>query len=85
MTVKEYTPLPGFYDLRDYELPRKEFRTLAEAQRLLYSWEVHRRRGHPVPPEIRNLSGEYQQRLSQYPLRLQRVRKKVPKREGSNE
>lgn len=76
MTVKEYIPLPGFCDLREYEFPRKEFRTLAEAQRLLYSWEVHRRRGNPVPPEIRNLSAEYQQLLFQHPLRRRRAKEK---------
>ena len=71
MTAEEYTPLPGFYDLREYKLPRKEFRILAEAQRLLYSLELHRRKGNPVPLEIRNLSGEYQQILSRYPLQHQ--------------
>lgn len=68
MTVKEYTPLPGFYDLREYKLPRKVFRELAEIQRLLYSWELHRRKGYSVPREIRELSASYQQLLFQYPL-----------------
>ena len=64
-----YTPHPGFEDLRSYDIPPEEFDAFARVQDFLESWERHRVAEHPVPPEVRNFSAEYQQCLYQYPLK----------------
>lgn len=62
----EYTPLDGFENLRDYEIPKKEFAAFMRVQDFLYSWEQKRRAGAIVPDKVREVSAIYQNCLSQY-------------------
>lgn len=65
-----YVPLEGFYDLRAFDIPDKEFMKLWNIQRFLYQVEQERRAGkiHPQIEEVRDFSGKYQAALHQYPI-----------------
>ena len=71
----DYTPPPGFFDLRKFDIPKKQFDELAYIQRLLWGWEKHRRAGHSVPQEqeLRKLSGDYQRCLFQYDQKTSKI------------
>jgi hypothetical protein len=66
--VKEYVPFDGFYDLREYDIPKQDFLKLWRVQRFLYEVEQKRRAGHihPQIAKVRDLSAQYQQILFQY-------------------
>lgn len=67
----EYQPLQGFYDLRNWEIPKKDFLKLWSIQRYLFQCEQNRQKGmyRDMPHElekVKNLSAEYQQTLFSY-------------------
>ena len=67
----EYQPLQGFYDLRNWDIPKKDFLKLWSIQRYLFQCEQNRQKGlyKNTPNEldkIKNLSAEYQQTLFSY-------------------
>jgi len=66
----KYKPLPGFYDLRAFNIPSNEFIKLWGIQKFLYKVEMERKAGviHPQIEEIREFSAKYQQSLFQYPV-----------------
>lgn len=68
MTKESYQPFPGFYDLRAFDIPKKEFQKIYNVQEFLYSVEQNRRKGiiHPQIEEVREMSGKYQQTLFSY-------------------
>jgi hypothetical protein len=70
MSNTTYVPLNGFYDLRAFKIPRKQFKQLWNIQKFLYGVETQRRAGniHPQINEIRQFSADYQQVLFQYPV-----------------
>lgn len=63
MTRIDYVPLPGFYDLREFAVPKRQFSAFVRIQHFLYSWELARQRGVKVPEEVKNVSAIYQQAL----------------------
>jgi len=67
--VEDYQPYNGFYDLRDFDIPKKEFLKLWNLQQFLYQAEEQRKRGykHPQIQGIKDLSAQYQQILFSYP------------------
>lgn len=68
--MTEYTPLEGFYDLRAFKIPKKEFAALYRIQKFLHKVETDRRAGkiHPQIMEVRELSGKYQHTLFSFPV-----------------
>lgn len=70
MKIKDYQPLKGFYDLRAFKIPTKDFRKLWGIQKFLFNREQERLKGkiHPQIDEIRNFSAQYQQTLFSYPI-----------------
>lgn len=68
--MDDYTPIPGFVDLREYKIPKKEFEKLWEIQRILKF--VEDRKGYymkfdPVMwQRAQNISAEYQMILNEY-------------------
>jgi hypothetical protein len=68
-TKKSYEPIPGFYDLREFNIPEKEFLKFWNIQDFLHSWELARQSGQVVPDKIIELSAEYQQLLFAYERR----------------
>ncbi len=64
MTARcEYAPIQGFYDLRGFDISKKDFLAFVRVQKFLALWESARRKGQTVPDEIRELSAKYQQAL----------------------
>lgn len=68
---KDYTPINGFYDLRDYDIPEREFVKLWRMQEYLSTCERNRREGKykDMPHElkkVKELSAKYQQALFSY-------------------
>ncbi|HBG40259.1 MAG TPA: hypothetical protein DDW85_02445 [Porphyromonadaceae bacterium] len=73
--IEDYTPIPGFLDLREFVIPKTEFLKLWNMQRYLSKCEENREEGKykDSPDEldkIRRLSAEYQQALFSYPKYL---------------
>ena len=70
MTIADYQPLDGFFDLRAFDIHAKEFIKLWRVQKFLYNVEMERRAGkiHPQIHEVREFSAKYQQALFQYPV-----------------
>lgn len=70
LAISDYQPLNGFYDLRAFNIPKKEFIILWGVQKFLYRVEMERRAGkiHTQINEIREFSAQYQQELFQYPI-----------------
>lgn len=68
--ISEYTPYSGFYDLRAFDIPPKEFKKLWGIQEFLHDVEMKRRAGnkHPQIQELREFSAKYQQALFAYPI-----------------
>lgn len=64
--AENYSPIPGFYDLRNFDIPVKEFPAFVHVQKFLARWEKARESGQIVPSEVRNVSGQYQQSLIAY-------------------
>ena len=67
----EYKPLQGFYNLRNWDLPKKDFFKLWRIQRYLFQCKQNRQKGmyKDMPHElekVKNLSAEYQQALFSY-------------------
>lgn len=68
----DYKPIPGFFDLRNWNIPIKDFLKLWNTQKYLFQCEQNRRNGlyKNMPNElekVKQLSGEYQQTLFSYP------------------
>ena len=65
--MKKYSPYPGFYDLRDFVLPKRLFKKLWIIQDMLYHMQVlskYYKKWHPGQWErAKELSGQYQQIL----------------------
>ena len=68
--VATYEPLNGFYDLRAFAIPVKEFIKLWNVQKFLFKVEQDRRAGkiHPQIESIRDYSAKYQATLFQYEI-----------------
>jgi len=68
INISQYQPLSGFYDLRAFDIPEKEFIKMWGIQKFLYGVEMQRRAGriHPQINEVREFSAKYQQALFQY-------------------
>ena len=67
----EYQHLQGFYDLRNWDIPQKDFLKLWGIQKYLFQCEQNRQKGlyENMPNElekVKNLSAEYQQTLFSY-------------------
>lgn len=67
----EYTPLHGFHDLREWALPDKTFRLLAQAQEILSKAASKAEHLRTVQPDLwqryRELAAAYQRVLFRYP------------------
>ncbi len=68
---EDYRPLKGFYDLRNWDIPKGDFLKLWGIQQYLFTCEQNRLKGRYKDnayelDKIRNLSGEYQQVLFSY-------------------
>lgn len=70
LNIADYQPIDGFYDLRAFDIPTKEFIKLWGIQKFLHDVEMQRREGklHPQMSEIRDFSAKYQAALFQYPV-----------------
>lgn len=57
--IKDYCLYDGFYDLREFDIPDKDFLKLWTVQQFLYEVEERRKRGfkHPQIQSIREMSG----------------------------
>lgn len=64
--IEQYTPLEGFYDLRDFNIPPAEFTKFVGIQKFLFEQELARRKGQEVQRGVRELSARYQQALFAY-------------------
>lgn len=70
-----YTPIDGFYDLREFDIPNRVFTKLWKIQKFLYECEQNRRDGVYLHmknelDKVRELSGNYQQILFSYNRRV---------------
>ena len=75
LKAKDYTPIDGFFDLREFDIPAREFMKLWRTQIFLSSCEKNRREGRykDMPNElneVKELSAQYQQVLFSYPRLL---------------
>lgn len=66
-----YTPLQGFYDLRNWDIPKNDFAKLWNIQKFLFKCEQDRRKGkykhNPLElQKVKQASAEYQQLLFSY-------------------
>ena len=66
-----YQPVKGFEDLRNWDIPKKDFVTLWKVQRYLFQCVQNEAKGmyKDMPFElekVKNLSAEYQQTLFSY-------------------
>lgn len=70
MKLADYKPYNGFYNLRAFKIPVKEFKKLWKVQMFLYNREMERRSGkiHPQLDEILNFPAQYQQTLFSFPV-----------------
>ena len=72
-SIEDYKPLKGFYDLRNYKLPKKKFITLWETQLSLSEMEKNKtyyKKWHPAQWEkAKELSAQYQFLLFMYDLK----------------
>ncbi len=70
LQIDDYSPYPGFYDLRDFTLPKKLFKKLWRVQDMLAHMRdraEYFKKWHPGQWErAKELSGQYQQRLFKY-------------------
>lgn len=70
--LKEYTPIDGFFDLRNWDIPKKEFLSLWNIQKFLASYRgqvEYLRRFDPIQwEELKELSVQYQQKLLTFKL-----------------
>ena len=68
--ITDYKPFNGFYDLRDYNLPKKEFRKLWKIQEYLHHVETNKKYFKTMAKnmweEAKQLSANYQQCLFSY-------------------
>lgn len=73
ITVDNYQPLNGFYDLRAFGIPKIDFSKLARVQQFLFHCEQNRRKGKYKHDsngleKIKNFSAQYQQVLFSFPV-----------------
>lgn len=73
--ITEYKPFNGFYDLRDYNLPKKVFLKLWEVQEYLNyvnERKAYFRKMDPITwSKVQELSANYQQCLFSYSVQQQ--------------
>ncbi len=73
--MKNYKPYKGFYDLRNYELPKKIFSKLWKIQNMLFHMQErydYFKKWHPGQwAKAKQLSAEYQRILFNYPRRIE--------------
>lgn len=72
MKPSDYKPIKGFYDLRNWVIPAKDFMKLWNVQKFLFKCEENRRAGKykndPILLEgVKLLSEQYQEVLFSYP------------------
>lgn len=71
--ILHYKPYHGFYDLRDYDLPKSEFKILWDTQKILYHYKDKKeylKKNDPILWEqLKALSADYQRTLLSYPLK----------------
>lgn len=76
----EYTPIPGFYNLLDYKLPKKVFKKLYEMQELLKHVSDNREYYYNFDRiglrKAQELSARYQQIISNYEKKKFRKKQK---------
>ena len=70
-TEYEYTPFDGFYDLRDFDIPKKIFIKFWKVQKFLYKCEQNRKMGRYLCmkeelDKVKEFSAHYQQLLFLY-------------------
>lgn len=74
-TIKNYQPINGFSDLREYEIPEGKFIELWKIQEYLKSFDKDKITIKNIAPEfwehLKELSGSYQQQLLSYPRKHQ--------------
>ena len=72
--VDEYKPYNGFYDLRDFKLPKRLFRQLWIVQGALYNMaerQAYFKKWHPGQwQKAKEVSAEYQSLLFQHSLKF---------------
>lgn len=75
-SIKDYQPIKGFYDLREYEIPDDKFIELWKIQEYLKSFDKDKITIKSIAPEfwnhLKDLSGSYQQQLLSYPKKHQK-------------
>ena len=64
--MNDYEPIDGFYDLRDFNIPTKEFPKFVRVQKCLASYERARKSGTRISNQVKELSAQYQQALFAY-------------------
>jgi len=71
--INNYEPIYGFYDLRDFEIPEKEFQELWKLQLYLDNYQKRKDELSIAFPDLWELlkqtAGEYQTKLLSYPLK----------------
>lgn len=68
--IDAYTPLEGFYDLRNFELPIEKFRELWKIQLYLKEYQTNKSNFSSLPDlweKLKDLSSNYQRELFSYP------------------
>ena len=72
ISIDEYKPYEGFYDLREFKLSKRLFRRLWKIQETLYEMtkkQAYYKRWHPSQWEkAKELSAHYQSLLFEHPL-----------------
>lgn len=75
-SVRDYQPINGFYDLREYEIPEDKFVELWKIQEYLKSFDKDKITIKNIAPEfwnhLKDISGSYQQQLLSYPRKQQK-------------
>lgn len=69
---EKYEPLEGFYDLREFDIPKKEFKKLWNIQKFLYQCQKRINLGfaHPRWEEIKQVAADYQRALFSFPYKV---------------
>lgn len=71
--VEDYKPIPGFYDLRDFDIPEKDFKELWKLQLYLDDYQRNRDKHSFAFPNLWDLlkqtAGDYQAKLLSFPLK----------------
>lgn len=72
--IENYEPIYGFYDLRDFEIPEKDFQELWKLQLYLKNYQENKDKHSLAFPELWHLlkktATEYQTKLLSYPQKV---------------